>query len=82
MKIEHSPVLNDFLTFYFETSVDGEKLYETVLDYTQMRWETRSISNSEEIMLSGAINPSKDQVEEKTEEERIRNDVTAHLLKT
>jgi hypothetical protein len=33
MKIEHSPLLNDFLCFYIETRVDGELLYESVIYY-------------------------------------------------
>ena len=81
MKIEHSPLLNDFIDFYFETTVDGERLYETVLDYTGMRWWTQEI-NLENTILSGTINPSRDQAEERIEEERIRNVVAAHLLKT
>ena len=33
MKIEHSPLLNDFLCFYIETRVDGELRYESVVYY-------------------------------------------------
>lgn len=33
MKIEHSPLLNDFLCFYIETRVEGELRYETVIYY-------------------------------------------------
>ena len=33
MKIEHSPLINDFLCFYIETRVDGELRYETVIYY-------------------------------------------------
>ena len=33
MKIDHSPLLNDFLCFYIETRVDGELRYETVVHY-------------------------------------------------
>jgi hypothetical protein len=81
MKIEHSPLHNDFLSFFFETTVDGQKLYSTLLDYTSMTWRTEEIS-TEKVVLSGAISPSREQAEEKTEEERIRNVVTTHLLKT
>ena len=76
---EHSALHNDFLSFYFETSVEGEKLYETILDYTQMKWETRLITIPEDILFSGVINPSKDQEEESIEEERIRNVVAEKL---
>jgi len=79
MKIEHSPLFNDFIDFYFNTSVDGKRLYETVLDYTGMSWWTQEIS-TENVILSGKINRSKDQREEKIEEDRIRNVVTTHLL--
>ena len=78
MNIEHSPLYNDFLDFYFETSIDGKKLYETVLIYTSLKWVTREIE-TENVVLSGAINRSNDQAEEKSEEERIRSVVTAHL---
>lgn len=81
MRIEHSPLFNDFIDFYFETSVDGEKSFETVLIYTQMQWETREIATGN-VILSGTIPPAKDQTEEKIEEERIRNAVTTHLLNT
>lgn len=33
MKIEHSPLINDFLCFYIETRVDGELRYETIIYY-------------------------------------------------
>jgi len=33
VKIEHSPLLNDFLCFYIETRIDGELRYETVIYY-------------------------------------------------
>ena len=79
MNIEHSPLYNDFIDFYFETNVDGKKSYETFLIYTRMIWETQKI-DTEEVILSGEIKRSKDQAEEKIEEERIRNVVTQHLL--
>ena len=81
MKIEHSPLYNDFLSFFFETTVDGKKLYVTLLDYHSLTWTTEEIS-SETMILSGTISRSKNQAEEKVEEERIRNIVTTHLLKT
>jgi hypothetical protein len=33
MNIEHSPLLNDFLSFHIETRVEGELRYETVVCY-------------------------------------------------
>ena len=33
MKIEHSPLINDFITFYMETRVDGQLRYQTWLYY-------------------------------------------------
>jgi hypothetical protein len=32
-KITHSKLLNDFLSFYMETYINGEKRYESVIDY-------------------------------------------------
>jgi hypothetical protein len=37
MKIEHTPLLNDFLCFYIETRVDGELRYESVVYYHPKR---------------------------------------------
>jgi hypothetical protein len=34
MKIDHSPLLNDFLCFYMETRVNGELWYEAVVYYS------------------------------------------------
>jgi hypothetical protein len=81
MKIEHSPIYNDFLSFFFETTIDGEKRYSTVLDYLSLTWTTEEIASGI-IILSGPISRSKDQAEEKAEQQRIRNVVTAHLRKT
>lgn len=80
MNVEHSPLYNDFLSFFFETAVDGRKLYETQLDFFSLQWMTRKLA-TDSVVLSGAISPSKDRTEEKAEEERIRSAVTAHLLK-
>ena len=38
MRIEHSPLLNDFLCFYMETKVDGELQYETVVYYSPKKY--------------------------------------------
>lgn len=81
MQIEHSPLYNDFLSFFFETTVDGQKLYMTLLDYHLMRWTTEEISTGN-IILLGPISRSNDQADEKAEEERIRKVVTTHLLET
>jgi hypothetical protein len=37
MKIEHSPLLNDFLCFYIETRIDGALRYETIVYYYPTR---------------------------------------------
>ena len=51
MKIEHSPLLNDFLCFYIETRVEGELRYETIVYYGPEKLyfikDTRSGSESQ-----------------------------------
>jgi len=54
MKIEHSPLLNDFLTFWFETRVDDIQRYETMLDFMRHQWYTTKRPDHD-IVLSGEL---------------------------
>lgn len=81
MKIENSELLNDFLSFWFETRVDGILRFETLLDYHNMQWQTRELEESNKIIASGKIARSSNQDEEKSEEDRIRACVTQAILK-
>ena len=55
MKIEHSPLMNEFISFWIETSVDGDVRYETMIDFMQLKWRTSTTPDSERIILSGNL---------------------------
>lgn len=52
IKIEHSKLLNDFLSFYIETKVDGIVTYETVIDYGDFKYEIVNLETQETIKVS------------------------------
>lgn len=79
MKIEHSDLLHEFITFWFETRVDGKLSYETLLNYNDMRWETNETTAPYRTVLDGNIEISSN---ENAEEQRIRNIVTEFLKNT
>ena len=79
MKIEHSDLLNEFISFWFETKVDSKLCYETFLDYIEMTWETITIETPKKVILAGKINKA---ANESDEEQRIRDLVTVHLQNT
>ena len=49
MKIEHSNQINDFLSFYIETRVDGELRYESIIDYLQSEYTILDLKTKKEI---------------------------------
>ena len=74
MKIEHSDLLNEFISFWFETRINGKLCYETFLDYNEMTWKTRDIKNPECYVLAGKLeDPSNEQAEEKKVKELVTN---------
>lgn len=52
MRIEHSEMLNEFISFWFETRVDGVLKYETHLDVLSCTWRTYR-PDENELLLSG-----------------------------
>ncbi len=61
MKIEHSKEKNDFLSFYFETYVDGVLMYETVIYYdAKTAWVTNQ--QTQEAHVFSAIGDSDEAV--------------------
>jgi hypothetical protein len=52
MRVEHSALLNGFISFWFETKVDGILNYETVLDFSSRHWYVRS-PDQNAILLEG-----------------------------
>jgi len=79
MKIEHSDLLHEFISFWFETRIDGKLTYETFLDYNGMVWETRKAEKPHASVLNGIIEKSSN---EKAEEQRIRDYITQQLQST
>ena len=49
MKIEHSNQINDFLCFYIETRLNGELLYETIINYLQLEFTIVNLKTKEEL---------------------------------
>jgi len=78
MQIKHSDLFNDFISFWFDTSVDGAVKYRTWLDFLNLVWSTELITKEEEI-FSGKMHPYKGVDAEAVEIERIKNLVTEKL---
>lgn len=56
MKIEHSTLMNQFLSFWIETRVDGNLRYETFLDFFRSEWYTVTTCDEQNIVLTGELN--------------------------
>jgi hypothetical protein len=58
MRIEHSSLMNEFISFWFETFVDGELRYETFVDYMGSEWYTCPAGVDDQILLRGDFSSS------------------------
>ena len=58
MKIQHSPLMNEFISFWFETLVDVQLRYETMLDFYRGEWNTITTIDDKAIVLNGTLNSS------------------------
>lgn len=76
MKIEHSELFNEFISFWFETKVDDQLCYETYISYLDQTWETMELASAQ-VIFHGKLEPYSN---ERVAEEELRNIVTAHLL--
>ena len=56
MRIEHSKLMNEFISFWFETRVEGVLKYETILDFMRSEWYTCR-PNEDSILLRGTWKP-------------------------
>ncbi len=56
MHIEHSKLRNEFISFWFETRVEGVLRYETFLDFTRHEWHT-CLPDEDAILLRGTWPP-------------------------
>jgi hypothetical protein len=55
MTIDHSPLHNQFVSFWFETSVDGKVQFETMLNFLWCEWHTSRVMD-DEVVLTGQLN--------------------------
>ena len=58
MKIEHSSLKNEFISFWFETHVDGVLCYETIVDFMKHSWCTTRATDGQPILLRGELDSS------------------------
>ena len=76
MKIEHSELFSEFISFWFETKVDGQLCYKTHISYLDQTWETMELASAQ-VTFHGKLEPYSN---ERAAEEELRNIVTAYLL--
>lgn len=57
MEIEHSPLMNEFISFWFETKVNGQLKYETLLDFLGDEWQVTDSTYDSPILLRGPLDP-------------------------
>ena len=78
MKIQHSPLLNDFLCFYIETRVEGELRYETVVYYhPKKQYFIKNTRTGKESQLFSFEDESAVEAEIKSRVERLVYDTHA-----
>jgi hypothetical protein len=58
MQVEHTPLLNEFISFWFETHVDGSLRYETFIDFSRCEWYTCTAGEAGAIVLRGELDSS------------------------
>lgn len=58
MQIEHTPLLNEFISFWFETHVDGEPRYKTFVDFLRYEWYSCLAGEGGTILLRGNLDRS------------------------
>jgi hypothetical protein len=58
MTIEHGQLCNEFISFWFETLVNGELRYETHIDFVRHEWHTYEAGIDGPNLFSGKLDPS------------------------
>jgi hypothetical protein len=53
VRIDHSPLYNEFISFWFETFVDGNLRFETGVGFLKSEWHTSLPETAEEVLLKG-----------------------------
>ena len=67
--------MNEFISFWFYTSVDDQELYETDLDFQAMEWSLYHKDTEEPPFQKGLIRKYSGVEDEKAEIERIKLEV-------
>ena len=75
MDVSHSQLFNDFLSFYFVTTVDGRETYETLLDFHGLSWNLYEKDKPDTILHSEMMQEFKGVAGEDAEVERIKGRV-------
>ena len=57
MRIEHSPLLNEFISFWIETRVDGVHRFDTLIDWLGGQWYTCPAVDGP-ILIRGTYDPA------------------------
>lgn len=57
MRVEHSPLLSEFISFWIETRVDGEHRFDTFIDWLGREWYTCAAGEGP-ILIRGTYDPS------------------------
>ena len=57
MRVEHSPLLSEFISFWIETRVDGEHRYDTFIDFLHREWYVCR-ANGHANLIRGRYEPS------------------------
>jgi hypothetical protein len=57
MRVEHSSLCNEFVSFWFETRVEGTHRYDTFIDFLSNEWYACPVPDGP-IILRGNYEPS------------------------
>ena len=79
MIIKHSELMNDFISFWFDSRVDDQHQYRTFLDYMSKTWRTVDLINNEVTILEGKLDKTIALEDEAGEIERIRFEIQNQL---
>jgi hypothetical protein len=50
MRVEHSPLMNEFISFWIETSVDGLHRFDTYIDFLGREWHSCPAGSSSKLI--------------------------------
>ena len=79
MTITHSSLFNDFLSFWFDTFVDGEHRFETVIDFHKREWYFCQVGVQPCLFHGRLEGPSETIEEEKASVENVKPIIEAAI---